>query len=75
MQNRTGSERRDRPYRARIDEHKKTLDVVVADVFGSSGVSARRILKALAKGETNPAVLAAMADRKLIEPSRLEWEL
>jgi hypothetical protein len=33
------------------------------------------MLEALAKGETNPAVLAAMADKKLMDPSRLEWEL
>jgi transposase len=38
------------------------LSSVVTDLLG---VSARRMLKALAEGETNPAVLAAMADRSL----------
>ena len=38
------------------------LSSLVSDLLG---VSARRMLKALAEGETDPAVLAAMADRKL----------
>jgi transposase len=38
------------------------LSSVVSELLG---VSARRMLKALAEGETNPAVLAAMADRSL----------
>ena len=38
------------------------LSSLVSDLLG---VSARRMLKALAEGETDPAVLAAMADRRL----------
>lgn len=38
------------------------LSSFVSDLLG---VSARRMLKALAEGETNPTVLAAMADRNL----------
>jgi len=38
------------------------LSSFVSDLLG---VSARRMLKALAEGESDPAVLAAMADRKL----------
>jgi transposase len=38
------------------------LSSLVSDLLG---VSARRMLKALAEGETDPAVLAAMADSKL----------
>ena len=38
------------------------LSSLVSDLLG---VSARRMLKALAEGETDPAVLAAMADRGL----------
>ena len=38
------------------------LSSVVSDLLGVSG---QRILKALAKGETDPAVLAAMGDRRL----------
>jgi transposase len=38
------------------------LSSLVSDLLG---VSARRMLKAMAEGETDPGVLAAMADRKL----------
>jgi transposase len=38
------------------------LSSLVSDLLG---VSARRMLKALAEGETDPAALAAMADKKL----------
>lgn len=38
------------------------LSSLVSDLLG---VSARRMLKALAEGETDPAVLAAMADKRL----------
>jgi hypothetical protein len=38
------------------------LSSLVSDLLGAS---ARRMLKALAEGETNPAALAALADRKL----------
>jgi transposase len=38
------------------------LSGLVSDLLG---VSARRMLKALAEGETDPAVLAAMADKRL----------
>jgi transposase len=43
------------------DAHIK-LSSVVSDLLG---LSARRMLKALADGETNPAALAALADQKL----------
>jgi len=45
-----------------LEECHIKLSGLVSDLLG---VSARRILKALAEGETNPAVLAAMADKKL----------
>ena len=45
-----------------LEECHIKLSGFVSDLLG---VSARRILKALAEGETNPAVLAAMADKKL----------
>ncbi len=38
------------------------LSSFVSDLLG---LSARRMLKALAEGETDPAVLAALADRRL----------
>jgi transposase len=38
------------------------LSSLVSDLLGAS---ARRMLKALAEGETNPAALAALADQKL----------
>ena len=38
------------------------LSSLVSDLLGAS---ARRMLKALAEGETNPATLAALADRHL----------
>src|SRR5437868_11487231 len=38
------------------------LSSFVSDLLGAS---ARRMLKALAEGETNPATLAALADRQL----------
>ena len=47
---------------ALLEETHIKLSSLVSDLLG---VSARRILKALAEGETNPAVLAAMADKKL----------
>ncbi|HEY6766694.1 MAG TPA: transposase [Candidatus Sulfotelmatobacter sp.] len=45
-----------------LEECHIKLSGFVSDLLG---VSARRILKVLAEGETNPAVLAAMADKKL----------
>jgi transposase len=45
-----------------LEECHIKLSSLVSDLLG---VSARRILQALAEGETNPAVLAAMADKKL----------
>src|SRR6202021_1096395 len=45
-----------------LEECHIKLSGLVSDLLG---VSARRMLKALAEGETNPAVLAAMADKKL----------
>jgi transposase len=45
-----------------LEEAHIKLSSLVSDLLG---VSARRMLKALADGETNPTVLAAMADKKL----------
>jgi transposase len=45
-----------------LEECQIKLSSLVSDLLG---VSARRMLKALAEGETNPAALAAMADRNL----------
>src|SRR3984893_5180605 len=45
-----------------LEEAQIKLSSLVSDLLG---VSARRMLKALAEGETDPAVLAALADRKL----------
>src|SRR5438445_5582377 len=47
---------------ALLEECHIKLSSLVSDLLG---VSARRMLKALGDGETNPAVLAAMADKKL----------
>jgi len=45
-----------------LEEAHIKLSSLVTDLLG---VSARRMLKALADGETNPAVLAALADERL----------
>jgi transposase len=45
-----------------LEETHVKLSNLVSDLLG---VSARRMLKALADGETNPAALAALADRKM----------
>jgi transposase len=45
-----------------LEEAHIKLSSLVSDLLG---LSARRMLKALADGETNPATLAALADRKL----------
>ena len=45
-----------------LEEAHIKLSSLVSDLLG---LSARRMLKALADGETNPAALAALADRKL----------
>jgi transposase len=45
-----------------LEEAHIKLSSLFSDLLG---VSARRILKALAEGETNPAALAALADQKL----------
>ena len=47
---------------ALLEEAHIKLSSLVSDLLG---VSARRMLKALGEGESNPAVLAAMADKKL----------
>src|SRR5499433_2719445 len=47
---------------ALLEEAHIKLSSLVSDLLGAS---ARRMLKALAEGETNPAALAAMADRNL----------
>jgi transposase len=45
-----------------LEEMHIKLSSLVSDLLGAS---ARRMLKALAEGETNPAVLAALADKHL----------
>src|SRR5467141_415107 len=45
-----------------LEEAHIKLSSLVSDLLG---LSARRMLKALAKGETNPAALAALADERL----------
>jgi transposase len=45
-----------------LEEAHIKLSSLVSDLLGAS---ARRMLKALAEGETNPAALAALADQKL----------
>src|SRR5262252_8057108 len=45
-----------------LEEAHIKLSGLVSDLLGAS---ARRMLKALAEGETNPAALAALADQKL----------
>src|ERR1700726_2829845 len=45
-----------------FEEAHIKLSSIVSDLFG---VSARRMLKALAEGETDPAALAALADKRL----------
>jgi transposase len=47
---------------ALLEEAQLKLSSLVSDLLGTS---ARRMLKALAEGETNPAVLAALADHRL----------
>ena len=47
---------------ALLEETHIKLSSLVSDLLGAS---ARRMLKALAEGETNPAALAVMADKKL----------
>jgi transposase len=47
---------------AMLEETHIKLSSLVSDLLGAS---ARRMLKALADGETNPAVLAALADHRL----------
>jgi hypothetical protein len=45
-----------------LEECQTKLSSLVSDLLG---VSARRMLKALAEGETNPAALAILADKNL----------
>jgi transposase len=45
-----------------LEEAHIKLSSLVSDLLG---LSARRMLQALADGETNPAVLAALADKRL----------
>src|SRR5205823_9016943 len=47
---------------ALLEEAHIKLSSLVTDLLG---LSARRMLKALADGETNPAALAALADERL----------
>ena len=46
-----------------LEEAHIKLSSLVSDLLGAA--SARRMLKALADGETNPAALAALADQRL----------
>jgi transposase len=50
---------------ALLEEAHLKLSSLVSDLFG---VSARRMLKGLAEGETDPAALAALADGRLRAP-------
>jgi hypothetical protein len=50
---------------ALLEEAHIKLSSLVTDLLG---ISARRMLKALAEGETNPAALAALADERLRHP-------
>jgi hypothetical protein len=45
-----------------LEEAHIKLSSLVSDLLGAS---ARRMLKALADGETNPAAMAALADKRL----------
>src|SRR6202022_304495 len=45
-----------------LEEAHIKLSSLVSDLLG---LSARRMLKAIAEGETNPAALAALADQRL----------
>ncbi|MGA8703669.1 MAG: IS110 family transposase, partial [Candidatus Sulfotelmatobacter sp.] len=45
-----------------LEEAHLKLSSLVSDLLGAS---ARRMLKAIADGETNPTALAALADKKL----------
>ena len=51
---------------ALLEETGIKLSSVISDLFGQSG---RRILHALAKGETDPQVLAGLGDRRLHCPA------
>jgi transposase len=51
-----------RPLESLLEECQIKLSSLVSDLLG---VSSRRMLKALAEGETNRAALAAMADKNL----------
>src|SRR5262249_59777636 len=54
---------------ALLEEAHIKLSSLVSDLLGAS---ARRMLQALAEGETNPAALAALADERLrATPERL----
>jgi len=45
-----------------LEQGNIKLDAVISDIMGSSG---RRMLEAMVAGESNPHVLAALADRRL----------
>jgi transposase len=49
-----------------LEEAHIKLSSLVSDLLGASS---RRMLKALAEGETDPAALAALADQKLALPA------
>jgi len=56
-----------------LEQGNIKLDAVISDIMGSSG---RRMLEAMIEGESNPQVLAALADRRLkAKPSELHAAL
>ncbi len=56
-----------------LEQGNIKLDAVISDILGTSG---RRMLEAMIEGESNPQVLAALADRRLkAKPSELRAAL
>ena len=56
-----------------LEQGNIKLDAVISDILGSSG---RRMIEAMIEGESNPQVLAALADRRLkAKPSELHAAL
>jgi transposase len=56
-----------------LEQGNIKLDAVISDILGTSG---RRMIEAMIEGESNPQVLAALADRRLkAKPSELHAAL
>jgi transposase len=56
-----------------LEQGNIKLDAVISDIMGTSG---RRMIEAMIEGESNPQVLAALADRRLkAKPSELHAAL